>query len=116
MSSDGQGACLLFDEENSEAKVWEWLFGQSYETVRESVLKYGIEMDQALMAITITPKSLGLPLKCHLKIGNDADIVLLESDTLEISGVISRGRIMMLAKELKCRDTLNNIFRTIWLY
>ena len=67
---------------------------------------YGIEMDQALMAITINPsKVLGLPLKGHLKIGNDADIVLLESDTLEISGVISRGRIMMLAKELKCRDT-----------
>ena len=106
MSSDGQGSLPLFDEKRNFKGMGMGLSDSLYETVRESVLKYGIEMDQALMAITINPsKVLGLPLKGHLKIGNDADIVLLESDTLEISGVISRGRIMMLAKELKCRDT-----------
>ena len=77
-----------------------------FETVKESVLKYGIELDQALKVITVNPsKVLSLPLKGQLKAGNDADIVLLEADTLEISGVISSGRIMMLDKKLNCRDT-----------
>ena len=106
MTSDGQGSLPLFDENRNFKGMGMGLSDSLFETVKESVLKYGIELDQALKVITVNPsKVLSLPLKGQLKAGNDADIVLLEADTLEISGVISSGRIMMLDKKLNCRDT-----------
>ncbi|MFB0957669.1 MAG: beta-aspartyl-peptidase [Clostridiaceae bacterium] len=106
MTSDGQGSMPQFDENRNFRGMGLGLSDSLFKTVRESVIKHGVEMSQALKAITVNPsKVLNLPLKGQLLPGNDADIVLLEAETLEISAVISGGKIMMLNKELKCRDT-----------
>lgn len=106
MTSDGQGSLPLFDEDWNFKGMGMGLSDSLFETVRESVLKYGIDLAQALKLITLNPsKVLGLPLKGQIKEGNDADIVLLDHETLEISGVISKGNIMMMDKQLRCKDT-----------
>lgn len=106
MTSDGQGSLPLFDEDGTFKGMGMGLSDSLYATVRESVLKYGVALEQALQTITLNPSLvLNLPLKGQLKAGYDADIVLLEAATLEISGVITKGKIMMLDKTLLCRDT-----------
>ena len=60
----------------------------------------------ALQVITSNPaRILKLRGKGELAPGADADVVLLEASTLEISGVIAKGRWLMKDRTLLARGT-----------
>ena len=77
-----------------------------YRAVRRMVVEENIPLETALPFITSNvAKALDMyPKKGSVQSGGDADLVLLDQD-LNISGVIARGRPMMLDGELLVKGT-----------
>ncbi|MGB9977532.1 beta-aspartyl-peptidase [Thermovenabulum sp.] len=106
MSSDGNGSLPVFDEKGnfkglSVAKPY-----SLYKEFKDLVLEEGISLVNALKVITKNPaKSLRLfPQKGTLKIGSDADIVVLD-DNLNIEFVFAKGKCMIKEKEIIIRGS-----------
>ena len=67
--------------------------------VRDAVRDEGVPLAVALQVITANPaRILKLRGKGALAPGADADIVLLDASSLEIDGVIAKGRWLMRAR------------------
>jgi beta-aspartyl-dipeptidase (metallo-type) len=74
--------------------------------VRDAVRDEHVALATALQVVTANPAHiLKLRGKGHLAPGADADIVLLDAQTLEIDGVIAKGRWLMKAREPLARGT-----------
>ena len=67
-----------------------------FNEVRDAVLEEGISLELALQVITLNPANvLKLANKGRIQEGTDADIVLLDKETLEIDSVIAKGKVMV---------------------
>lgn len=76
-----------------------------FEQVRACVQEQGFPLEEILPVVTRnTARVLGLPQKGGLVQGRDADIVVLEKDSLEIVHVLSLGRWMVRNGELVVRE------------
>jgi beta-aspartyl-dipeptidase (metallo-type) len=66
------------------------------------VYRKHMPLEEALLPLTRTPARLyGLDeRKGELKVGFDADLLVLDRDTMDIKGVVARGSIMMREGEL----------------
>ncbi|MDN6186152.1 MAG: beta-aspartyl-peptidase [Tetragenococcus halophilus] len=96
MTSDGQGSLPIFDENNHFVQMGVGSSKSLLTGVKESVEKENIPLETALRAITSAPaKLLKFSNKGHLKVGFDADIVLLDEDNLTIDTVIAKGETMV---------------------
>ena len=107
MSSDSNGSLPKWDSKR------EHIIGMGvgkmtnlYRAVRRMVAEENIPLETALPFITSNvAKALDLyPRKGAVRTGGDADLVLLDQD-LNISGVIAKGRPMMLDGELLVKGT-----------
>ena len=100
-SSDGQGSLPVFNAAGDYAgqgvgKV-DTLFGE----VKRAVRDCGVPLQEAIKAITSTPAAyLKLPGKGCIRVGADADLVLLDPD-LGIDAVLARGQFMVRDHELR---------------
>jgi beta-aspartyl-dipeptidase (metallo-type) len=95
-TSDGQGSLPVFDAEGRFERLDVGRVTSLFAAVREAVLGERVPLETALQVITSNPaRILKLRGKGGLTAGADADIVLLAPDTLEIRGVLARGRWMM---------------------
>lgn len=73
--------------------------------VRDCVLRHGLKLETVLPMVTSnTARTLKLSDKGRIASGLDADLVILNKDSLEIRDVISRGRIMMRDGHLVVRE------------
>lgn len=94
-TSDGQASIPSFD---IKGNVIEYTSGSSlslYRDVRSAVLEENIPLETALKMITTNPaRILKLTRKGEVKEGYDADLILLNKQTLEIETVISAGKIV----------------------
>ncbi len=71
-----------------------------YEQLCGLVVKYGLPLEQMLALCTANPaRVLKLESKGELKVGKDADLVVLERETLDIREVVARGRRMVIDGE-----------------
>ena len=105
-SSDGQGSLPAFDEQGSLRGLQVGKSSSLFQEVRDAVLEEGLSLDQALSVITINPaRILKLKRKGHLEAGNDADLVLLNPDTLAIDSVMAMGRWMIFESEVLIKGT-----------
>jgi len=105
-SSDGQGSLPAFDEQGRLRGLQVGKSSSLFQEVRDAVLEDGLPLDQALSVITINPaRILKLKRKGHLEAGNDADLVLLDPDTLAIDSVMAMGRWMIYEKEVLIKGT-----------
>jgi beta-aspartyl-dipeptidase (metallo-type) len=100
-SSDAQGSLPLFNSAGEMIGLGigriDTLFGE----VRRAVRDHGVPLELALRVITSTPAAyLGLPSKGTIRVGADADLVLLTQD-LEIDTVLAKGQIMVRDHEIK---------------
>lgn len=100
-SSDGQGSLPVF---NAAGETIALTFAREdtlYQEVRDAVLQDGIPLETALKSITSNVADhLKLPHKGRVQEGGDADLVLVDQDSLEIQTVIALGQVMLRSGEL----------------
>jgi beta-aspartyl-dipeptidase (metallo-type) len=105
-TSDGQGSLPLFDAQGRLQGLDVGRVTSLFAEVRDAVQGEGVPLETALCVITANPASiLRLRGKGALAPGADADIVLLEPQTLAIRGVIARGRWLMRDGEVVVKGT-----------
>ena len=97
MSSDGQASLPLFDTQGQLISMGIASLSSLSEGLREAVQQHGIALEIALTTITKTPaNNWGLKQKGRIEIGADADLLLLDADTLSPLTTIARGRVYSL--------------------
>lgn len=100
-SSDGQGSLPVFNREGENIDVQVARVDTLYQEVRDAVRQENIPLETALHTITSNVADhLRLSHKGRVREENDADLVLVDPDTLEIQTVIARGQIMLRDGEL----------------
>jgi beta-aspartyl-dipeptidase (metallo-type) len=105
-SSDGQGSLPRFNEKKEFVGLGVGKITSLFSQVRDAVLYDDIPFETAVKVITSNPAAaLKLNSKGRLLINFDADLVLLNKESLDIDTVIARGQTMMLNKELLVKGT-----------
>ena len=100
-SSDGQGSLPVFNREGENIDVQVARVDTLYQEVRDAVQQEGIPLETALRTVTSNVADhLRLTRKGRVREGNDADLVLVSPDTLEIQSVIALGQVMLRDGEL----------------
>lgn len=91
-STDGNGVSTLFGIEQIERFPLKLLHQSVVETARLD----GMSVSQAVsFATSNTAESLGLKGKGRIAVGMDADLVVLDKQTLDVKDVISRGLLVV---------------------
>jgi len=76
------------------------------DAVRDAVAEEGVPLGTALQVVTSNPaRFLTLREKGRLAAGADADLVLLDPGTLEIRGVIAKGRWLLKSGDVLAKGT-----------
>lgn len=106
ISSDGNGSLPVFDDKGEMTgfgvATQELLFRQVAEAVKER----GIPLEEALSLVTVnTATALRLADKGRIGEGRDADLLVLDSDSLEIRHVFAKGQHMLKDKEVIVKGT-----------
>ncbi len=105
-TSDGQGSLPVFDVNGRFERLGVGRVTSLFAAVREAVLNEGVPLPIALQAVTSNPaRILKLGGKGRLAAGADADVTLVDPKTLEIRGVIAKGRWMMRDGQLLVKGT-----------
>ena len=105
-TSDGQGSLPSFDEQGRLKRLEVGRVTSLFAEVRDAVLDEHVPLGTALQAVTANPaRILKLRGKGQLAAGADADIVLLDSGTLEIRGVIAKGKWLMKDRNVLVKGT-----------
>ena len=95
-SSDGHASLPVFNPKGeltglkvgSEKSLWT--------EVQLAVTQNEVAFETAIKVVTSSPAAvLGLAHKGRLNVGNDADLLLLDPDSLDIRTVIAKGQIMV---------------------
>ena len=94
MTSDGQGSLPYFDENNQFIGLGVGSSRALMVGIKEAVQVEQIPLEIALRAITSNPaKILKLAQKGRIAPGMDADLCLLNQDTLDVETVIAKGMV-----------------------
>ncbi|MBU2426122.1 MAG: beta-aspartyl-peptidase [Gammaproteobacteria bacterium] len=91
-SSDANASLPEFDSDNNFVSLGEGRIASLYEEV-VAAIRLGVPIATALSVITENPaRVLKLPQKGRLKVGADADLVVLDEASLQIRAVMAQGR------------------------
>lgn len=94
LSSDGQASLPHFDADGRLLSVEVAPIASLLACVRSLVHDHGLAIGAALEAATRAPADVwGLPRKGRLAVGADADVLLLDRDTLRLRATIAGGRV-----------------------
>ena len=105
-TSDGQGSLPEFDENGDFSGLGIGQVSSLFQEVKDAVISENIDLSEALKVITTNPaRNLQLENKGQLDSGKDADIVILNSNDLQIKTVIAKGNFMLKNEELKEKGT-----------
>lgn len=106
LSSDGQGSLPLFNEKKEFIGLGVGKSTSLIIGIKECVFRENIPLEIAIRAVTTNPaKILKLRGKGKIEKNFDADLCLLDKDTLDIDTVIAKGKIMVQNKEIKVYGT-----------
>jgi beta-aspartyl-dipeptidase (metallo-type) len=110
MTSDGQGSLPYFDENNKFLGMGVGSSKALLVGIKEAVQVADIPLEIAIRAITSNPALiLKLDGKGFLENGMDADICLLNKDTLDVETVIAKGQIMVEDRDVKVWGTFERL-------
>lgn len=99
-TSDGQGSLPKFNAAGVFVGLEVGKLSSLYNAVKTSVEVEGIPFETAIQVITSNPAfRLKLKGKGRIEVGYDADLVMVDSDSLEITDVIARGQMMIAQKK-----------------
>jgi len=92
MSSDGNASLPTFDEHGQLIELQVGRVSSLHQSMVDAVLVHQVPLALALASITKSPADiLSLKYKGQIKVGNDADVNLLDATTLAIKHVIAKG-------------------------
>ena len=95
-SSDGQGSLPIFAKDGTYLGLGVGKVTSLYREVRDSILLEKVDITQALRPATVNPAALlKLERKGRIAPGKDADLVLVDENSLQIDTVIAMGQIMV---------------------
>ncbi|GAK60223.1 isoaspartyl dipeptidase [Candidatus Vecturithrix granuli] len=105
-SSDGQGSLPAFNAKGEFIGLDVGSCQSLFTEFRDAVLEEQIDMAIVLKVVTSNPaRILKLSRKGGIKAGFDADLILLDQDTVEIDSVIAKGQPMILHKDVLNKGT-----------
>lgn len=105
-TSDGQGSLPKFNEKKECIGLRVGKIATLFEEVRDAILRDNVSIEDALKVITSNPATnLKLENKGRIAKGMDADLVILDEETLEIDTVIAKGITMIENKKIKVYGT-----------
>ncbi|HIY19786.1 MAG TPA: amidohydrolase family protein, partial [Candidatus Blautia avistercoris] len=105
-SSDGQGSLPIFDEDGKFAGLGVGKVTSLYREMKDAVIQEGVPLSDALRVITENPaRLLKLPGKGQIREGADGDLVLADSESLEIDTVLAKGKRMISKGEILVKGT-----------
>jgi beta-aspartyl-dipeptidase (metallo-type) len=105
-SSDGQGSLPIFNEHKELIRLGVGQVASLFREVRDAIREEGVPLESALRTITQNPAELyKLKGKGRVRTGFDADLVLVDPDTMEIDTVLAKGRILMLHGQVQVSGT-----------
>ena len=108
-SSDGQGSLPIFDSEGRYIGLGVGKVMSMYEEFVDSINIYNIDMETALLPLTLNPaKLLKLNNKGSIEKGKDADLVIMDKD-LKITEVFARGKMMIENAQIKIKGTFEGV-------
>ncbi len=106
MSSDGQGSLPRFDAEGNFLRIGVASSQALIVGIKDAVLNGEIPLETALPAVTSNvARVLKFGYKGHLAEGYDADILLLEENSLDIETVLAKGQVMVQDSEALVKGT-----------
>ncbi|MFS0863275.1 beta-aspartyl-peptidase [Fredinandcohnia sp. 179-A 10B2 NHS] len=95
-TSDGQGSLPEFNEKGEFIGLKVGKVSSLYQEVKDAIQVEGIDIETAIRVITSNPATiLKLSDKGQIKEGMDADIVLVNKDSLDIIKVFAKGQLMV---------------------
>ncbi len=95
VTSDGQGSLPVFDASGAIKGLDVGSSASLVDMLREAVGKYRMPLEKILPMISSNPaRILKLPRKGSVKVGMDADLVILDAE-LRPATVLARGRVMV---------------------
>lgn len=105
-SSDGNGSASKYDPAGNCTSISAMSVDTIPYQIKTMIMEYGLSVDKAVRFATENPaKRLGVyPKKGTLKVGSDADLLLLDSD-FEIDTVIAKGERMMQGGKILAKGT-----------
>jgi beta-aspartyl-dipeptidase (metallo-type) len=105
-TSDGQGSLPDFDDSGDCIGLKVGQCTSLYKEVRDAILSDNVSIENAISVITKNPADhLKLKTKGNLKIGFDADIVIVDEINLNINTVVAKGRIMVHENKILVKGT-----------
>jgi len=105
-TSDGQGSLPIFDEKGHFKGLGVGSVKSLYEEVKEAVLKYGVDLEEALKVITSNvADNFKFKKKGRIESEKDADLVLVDKETLEVRDVFAKGKAFMVNGKLLVKGT-----------
>lgn len=95
-SSDGQGSMPIFGKNGEFLGLGVGKVTSLYREVRDAILNDHVDITRALRPVTTNPATLlKLENKGSIAAQKDADLVLVEEETLQIHTVFAKGQIMV---------------------
>ncbi|HDX9589344.1 TPA: beta-aspartyl-peptidase [Bacillus pseudomycoides] len=95
-SSDAQASLPYFDHNGDYKGLQVGKVSSLFNEVQDAVLEEKVSLEQAIQVITSNPANiLKLKQKGCIQKGKDADLVILDKETLEIRTVVAKGQIMV---------------------
>ncbi|WP_257346668.1 beta-aspartyl-peptidase [Pseudalkalibacillus decolorationis] len=96
LSSDGNGSLPKFNDQGQLIGMGVASPHTLYEQVTRAVKEQGLPLTEVLRFVTLnTANALCLPKKGRLQEGHDADVTIVNNETLEIEHVFAKGRHML---------------------
>jgi beta-aspartyl-dipeptidase (metallo-type) len=91
-SSDANASLPMFDAQNNFVGLGEGRIASLYEEMTDAI-RLGVPVQDALRVVTSNPsRILKLPHKGQLQVGADADLLLIDKNTLQLKAVMAKGR------------------------
>lgn len=101
MSSDGQGSLPYFNDQNEFIGLGVGSSKALLICIKDAFFNEKLPLDTILRAVTINPATiLKLTTKGQIAVGFDADLCLLNAETLDIETVIAKGQTMVANREI----------------
>lgn len=93
ISSDGQASLPHFAADGTLLELGIAPVRSLHDALVAAVPAHGVAFEQALATVTRTPAAVwGLPRKGELRVGADADVLLLDPDTLALRATVAAGQ------------------------